>query len=94
MTRPALLGAAVALGMAATTAMAQAPGTPGECAARLDRTLAEMESRPLLKEELATGLMWIRLDARTALDEGDVEGCLGRVRTVEQILGLTPAAAE
>ena len=94
MTGLTLLGAAVALGLSALTATAQPAEPLGDCAARLDRTLAEMESRPLLKEELATGLMWIRLDARTALDEGDVEGCLGRVRTVEQILGLMPPPAE
>lgn len=61
---------------------------PGDCAARLDRTLEEMESRPLLKEELATGLMWIRLDAQTALEDGNERKCLSRVQTAEQILGL------
>ena len=89
-----LLGAA-ALGMfmlpngtaAADTDNAEA------CAARLVRTLAEMEARPLLKEELATGLMWIRLDAQTALEAGDAETCLQQVRLVEKILGLEPPGA-
>jgi hypothetical protein len=58
------------------------------CEERLARTLAEMESRPLLKEELATGLMWLRLDAQTALANGDATTCLEGVRIVEEILGV------
>jgi hypothetical protein len=36
--------------------------------------------------------MWLRLDARTALEAGDAETCLARIRSVEQILGLEPPA--
>ena len=67
-------------------------GDDAACEARLARTLAEMEARPLLKEELATGLMWLRLDAQTALDRGDAQLCLEGVRVVEQILGLDAPA--
>ena len=67
-------------------------GDAAACEARLARTLAEMEARPLLKEELATGLMWLRLDAQTALDRGDAQLCLEGVRVVEQILGLDAPA--
>jgi hypothetical protein len=85
--RIALAALALAIGLSASGAAASETA-PGECEARLARTLAEMEARPLLKEELATGLMWLRLDAETALAAGDVAACLEGVRTVEQILGL------
>jgi hypothetical protein len=73
---------------------AEAAGAEGAatCEERLARTLAEMEARPLLKEELATGLMWLRLDAQTALARGDVRLCLEGVRVVEEILGLDEPA--
>jgi len=74
---------------AAALASAEAAGSDGAiCKERLARSLAEMESRPLLKEELATGLMWLRLDAEVALEAGDTALCLSKVETVETILGL------
>lgn len=85
--RAVLAAAGVALGLSAASVASSGSGA-AECEARLAQTLAEMESRPLLKEELATGLMWLRLDAETALAEGDVASCLEGVRVVEQILGL------
>ena len=42
----------------------------------LDRTLAEMDARPTLKEELMTGVMWLRQDAPKALQAGDMGTCL------------------
>lgn len=82
MRRAAVLTAALVL------AAAGAPAPMADCAERLDRTLAQMQARPLLKEELATGLMWMRVDARAALERGDAESCLREVETVERLLGL------
>jgi hypothetical protein len=59
------------------------------CAARLERTLAEMQSRPLLKEEHATALMWLRMDAEEALDNQDEATCLRHVEIVDTLLGLS-----
>lgn len=64
------------------------------CAARLDASLAEMESRPLLKEEHATGLMWLRLDAEKALAKGDAETCHDKLDTVELLLGMAEIDSE
>lgn len=41
-------------------------GGVAECSARLDGTLAKMESMPLLKEEHAAAIMWLLLDAEEA----------------------------
>ena len=57
-----------------------------ECRRLLDRTLAAMHARPALKEEFATGLMWLRLDALKALEAGDPEGCLERARRAADLL--------
>jgi hypothetical protein len=59
------------------------------CAEGLARTLAVMEALPLMKEEMATGLMWLRLDAQVALERGDVETCLAKLASVEAVLGLS-----
>jgi hypothetical protein len=80
--------------VAALPAVAQAEGDAETCAAGLDRTLAVMEARPLMKEEEATGLMWLRLDAQVALERGDVETCLEKLGTVEIILGVAKDDAE
>lgn len=87
------LGAACALALAAAAPVwGDADSADLQaCAASLKRSLEVMEAAPLLKEEVATGLMWLRLDAETALEAGDAPGCLERARTVESILGLTPA---
>ena len=45
-----------------------------------------MQARPTLKEEFATGLMWLRLDALKALEAGDPEGCLERARRAADLL--------
>lgn len=71
----ALLTAALQPGSGFVAEPAQA-----ECPRLLDRTLAAMEARPLLKEEFATGLMWLRLDARKALQAGDAATCLELAR--------------
>ena len=76
-------------------AMGPLPGAPSvvegqepaaECRNLLDRTLAEMNARLTLKEEFATGVMWLRLDALKALQAGDVETCLERARRVAALL--------
>lgn len=56
------------------------------CRKMLERTLVAMNARPPLKEELATGLMWLRLDATKALEAGDVETCLGLARRAAALL--------
>ena len=58
------------------------------CADRLERSLAEMRGRPLLKEEHATALMWLRMDAAEAAAVGDEDGCLETVAVAEALLGL------
>ena len=78
----ALLSVALILGGAGVSA------SELTCADRLERTLQEMERRPLLKEEHATALMWLRLDAQKALAEGDTETCEEKVRVVEALIGL------
>jgi hypothetical protein len=58
------------------------------CRVLLDRALMAMEVRPALKEEFATGLMWLRLDALKALEAGDPQGCLERALRVAALLGV------
>jgi hypothetical protein len=58
------------------------------CANGLDRALVEMKARPLMKEEMATGLMWLRLDAQQALERGDAAACLEHLAAVEEVLGI------
>jgi hypothetical protein len=52
-------------------------------------TLQEMESRPVLKEEFATGLMWIREEAQQAHSHGDESRCIGLLREARKLLGPT-----
>jgi hypothetical protein len=79
----ALLAAAVLLG---DRKPAEA-GDAAACRTLLDRTLAAMDARPSLKEEFATGLMWMRLDALKALEAGDTAGCLAEARRAAALLG-------
>lgn len=81
--------------LAATAGAAGAAGGPGAtasdapgCAERLDRTLVAMQERPLLKEEHATALMWLRMDAAEAAAAGDEAACLAQVAVAEVLLGL------
>ncbi len=73
---------------------AGSPGAAGSdapgCAERLDRTLIAMQDRPLLKEEHATALMWLRMDAAEAEAAGDEAACLAKVVVAEVLLGLGP----
>jgi len=75
-----LLGV-IAVSVAAETA-------PDRCAIRLDRTLVALQQRPLLKEEHATALMWLRMDAAEADAVGDEASCLEKVAVAETLLGL------
>jgi len=61
-----------------------------DCAARLAATLAVMEARAPLKDEVATALMWMRLDAERALAKGDLAACRAEVAVVEDVLGMEP----
>ena len=54
---------------------------------QLAQTLAAMEARPLMKEEQATALMWLRLDAAAAAADGDAATCLAHMAVVESLLG-------
>ncbi len=59
-----------------------------ECKARLAASLEEMTNRPLLKEEHATALMWLRLDAQTALQAGKPDECAKHMDIVESLLNM------
>lgn len=67
--------------------MAQAgeEGTP-TCRELLAETLSFMEQRPVLKEELATGLMWMRQDAQAAQAAGDEARCVTLLIQVKELL--------
>jgi hypothetical protein len=55
----------------------QADGAPGpRCTELTARTMSVMESAPLMKDELATAVMWLRLDAARAADAGDAGLCV------------------
>jgi hypothetical protein len=69
------------------SAIASDGDTAAACRELLDRTLTVMETRAALKEEFATGLMWLRLDALKALEAGDLQGCLERALRVAALLG-------
>ncbi|MEM8552452.1 MAG: hypothetical protein AAGF45_08720 [Pseudomonadota bacterium] len=58
------------------------------CEEGLSRSLQVMEEGPLMKEEKATALMWLRLDARAAADRGDPALCLDKLEVIETILGI------
>lgn len=102
MRAPAIATAALQIAtsvlLIATSAGAQsatlsaAGGEPAAgCDTRLAQTLVAMEARPLLKEEHATALMWLRLDAAKAAAAGDEVSCLAHVAVVELLLGLSAA---
>jgi len=76
------------LSVIATSVVAET--TQDSCATRLDHTLVAMQERPFLKEEHATALMWLRMDAAEADAAGDEAGCLEMVAVVETLLGLQP----
>ena len=78
----------VALALPPLAASADGQGELERCAAGLDATLTVMEGAPLMKEEVATALMWLRLDAKRDLARGDAERCLARLAVVENILGV------
>lgn len=63
------------------------PAPTSDCAMQLAQTLAAMEARPLMKEEQATALMWLRLDAADAAADGDEATCLEHMAVVESLLG-------
>lgn len=83
---------AVCMAIVSTASAAAGDGAGSEttgCMDRLAQTLASMQSRPLLKEEHATALMWLRMDAAEAAAEGDEEGCLAKATVVENLLGIS-----
>jgi hypothetical protein len=84
--RPALVAllAGVVLGTPAGSVTAEA----AQCDALLDETLVAMEARAPMKDELATALMWIRLDAQEALEAGDAGACLGLARRAATLLQI------
>ena len=57
------------------------------CSDLLAETLKEMEIRPVLKEEFATGLMWMRVEAQQAHSLGDETRCIDLVSEARKLLG-------
>jgi hypothetical protein len=87
---------AVCMSILSATLASAGDGAASEttgCVDRLAQTLDSMRSGPLLKEEHATALMWLRMDAAEAAAAGDEQECLVRVAIVEDLLGL-PADLE
>lgn len=80
----------ILIALAATTLPVQAQQTASnpDCAERLARSLAVLEQRSPLKEEHATGVMWLRLDAELALQAGDIDSCEANLTQVELLLGI------
>ena len=66
---------------------AQETQPAGRCSKLLAETLKEMEGRPVLKEELATGLMWMRMEAQEAHSLGDEPRCIGLLSEARKLLG-------
>ncbi len=86
-----MMRAAVLLALAlGATPLPAAPAGDADCAARLAATLAVMEARAPLKDEVATALMWMRLDAEAALAAGDEAACRAQVAVVEGVLLMEP----
>ena len=56
------------------------------CRELLAETLGLMERRPVLKEELATGLMWMREEAEQARAAGDEARCIALLIRVKDLL--------
>lgn len=81
--------AVVAFVVACVAATAASAGQSREaaCAERLEATLHDMQTRALLKEEHATALMWLRMDAEEALEDGDADLCHAKLDTVDLLLG-------
>ena len=88
MRRPsALLGLAFALASLSHAFAGAETGNAAErCAAALERSLDLLEDGPLLKEELATAIMWMRLDAEASRDAGDHGTCARSAGTAESLL--------
>lgn len=58
------------------------------CVVRLDRTLEVMERRAPMKDEVATALMWLRMDAAEAIETGDITTCAEKLSVIENILNI------
>lgn len=79
--------------MAAALPAVAAAGARADCGAGLDRALQVMESRAPMKDEVATALMWLRLDAAAAIEAGDVATCRKKLAVIENVLNIEPYAA-
>jgi hypothetical protein len=79
----------LAAGLALSVQGAAHAAVESECEDRLVRTLEVLDQTSPLKGELATGIMWLRMDAEEALAEGDTATCLKNVAIVEDLLGLS-----
>jgi hypothetical protein len=78
--RALLCGALLWLSPLAAAAEGRADSGPDlHCTELTARTMAVMESAPLMKDELATAVMWLRLDATKAADAGDTGLCIERM---------------
>lgn len=79
-------GIAVALAVLATPAAHAGETRTATCRDLLAETLGIMERRPVLKEELATGLMWMREEAEQAGTAGDEARCIELLNRVKDLL--------
>lgn len=79
---------AAALACGALICLAALPAGAAElrCAELTERTSTVMEEVPLMKDELATAVMWLRLDAAEAEQAGDPGLCVERMRTALSLL--------
>ena len=76
----------VLLCLSAPPVLADEDEAAADCSELLVETLQEMESRPVLKEEFATGLMWMRVEAQQAHSLGDESRCIGLLSEARRLL--------
>lgn len=75
------------LALAATAVQAAEREVAETCRDLLAETLGIMRDRPVMKEELATGIMWMRRDAERAWAAGDEARCVALLIQVREFLG-------
>ena len=74
--------------LAAEESPAVSRAAPSPCAEGLAATLVVMEERSPMKDQVATALMWRRMDAWAALEKGEEEICQEHLAVVRSLLGL------
>lgn len=75
------------LSLSAPLAAGQETDEPDlRCAKLTAETMAMMNSAPLMSDELATAVMWLRLDAAEAAGADDAALCVDRLTTARTLL--------